>query len=118
MKYLLLLSVLFLAACSQKQDVSFFKSNPDKMKAKLVDCRINGKYNVNDDTCLAAYLAQDVKSVDYFVENQTERFIFLSDCKDYPGLLGESPNCKNVIQAELVASTNNKKTLEFSAPKE
>lgn len=116
MNYSYLVGVLLLASCGQQQDVSFFKSHPERIQKKLVDCRINGKLNVNDKACLAAYLAQEVKSVDYFVQDQTQRFILFSDCKDFPGLLGETPNCKNVIQAELISSANNKKTLNFSAP--
>ena len=59
--------------------------------------------------------AEETKTVDYYMANKTERELKITDCKNNPGELMQTPNCKNAVAAarrEVNRSNLNKKKIE------
>ncbi len=107
---------LILVACSQVRDVSFYRSHPDERDIKLSECRsIQGAFS-NDQECISAWNALEVKPVSYWSKNDSERGATTKICGEHRGTIRSSPNCENAIAAQA-AVMGGGTPVYISAPK-
>lgn len=79
------------------------------MKISLALCLLAG-------ACLSesAY-AEVVHTVDWYYKHSFDRAALLSECRNNPGQLGNTPNCVNAEKADALAATT--KNPRVPAPK-
>jgi len=54
---------------------------------------------------------EETRTVEWFIENPTDRAEMLKRCDNNPGELRETPNCQNAVRAEEKASSGSLRTL-------
>lgn len=98
--YFASLAVL-LTACSKPHDVAYFKANVAERDLKLTECRgLAGSFD-NNQECISAWLAMDVKPVSYWREHSAERAAVTDKCKEHAATLGQAANCQNASRAQV-----------------
>lgn len=119
MKKILILaaSIAGLAGCNATKDAAYFTANPSERDTVLQECRKNtGAFN-NDQTCIAAAMAEDVRPVSYWKANPADRQAKLGECKEYAGTLGKSANCANAQAAQVSAFGSGSNPIYVQGPK-
>lgn len=55
--------------------------------------------------CKQEKIQEKVKTVEWYKENPLERKQKIEECSNNPGLLEETPNCKNAQKAQMTSMT-------------
>lgn len=110
-------SIAGIAGCNADKDAAYFTANPSERETVLQECRKNPASFNNDQTCIAAAMAEDVRAVSYWKANPADRKAKLAECKEYAGTLGKSANCANAQAAQVSAFGSGSNPIYVQGPK-
>lgn len=99
-RMLVLLTALLLVACHKSRDVAFYQNHPAERDEKLRTCQPDVGSLSNDQDCINAWKASDVKALSYWRSHSAERSAIAKICREHKATIRSSPNCENALAAQ------------------
>lgn len=95
-----MVATMLLVACEQARDVAFYRSHPVERDEKLSVCQSNSGALSNDQECISAWNATEVKPISYWRVHSSERGSIAKICREHKATIRHSPNCENALTAQ------------------
>ena len=94
------IATMLLVACEQTRDVAFYRNNAEEREEKLRVCQSSPEGLGNDQECISAWNASEVKPVSYWRAHSSERGLITRICREHIATIRNSPNCENALAAQ------------------